>query len=99
MHPLDKWIRRRHRNKGRIWTNKKYFRRKGLNNWQFFAKEKGKDNKPILLDLRLAGNTHIKRHIKIRGEANPYNPEYKEYFLWLSKIRSSNSSWADKSAS
>jgi len=96
---LDKWIRRRHRNKGRIWTNKKYFRRKGLNNWQFFAKEKGKDNKPILLDLRLAGNTHIKRHIKIRGEANPYNPEYKEYFLWLSKIRSSNSSWADKSAS
>jgi RNA-directed DNA polymerase len=96
---LDKWIQRRHRNKGRVWTYKKYFRRKGLNNWQFFAKVTGEDKKPVLLDLRSAGNTHIKRHIKIRGEANPYNPNYKEYFLWLSRIRSSNCSWDDNISS
>ena len=91
---LDKWMKKRHPNKGRIWTYKKYFRRKGLNNWQFFAKVKGKDNKPEILDLMMASRVHIKRHIKIRAEANPYNPKYKEYFLWLKKIRANNSSWA-----
>jgi RNA-directed DNA polymerase len=92
---LAKWILGRHRNKGKIWITKKYFRSKGLDNWQFFAKVKGENNKPEFLDLVSASSTKIKRHIKIRGEANPYNPKYKEYFLWLSKIRSSNSSWAD----
>jgi RNA-directed DNA polymerase len=91
---LAKWMKRRHPNKGKIWTYKKYFRRKGLNNWQFFAKIKGEDNKPEILDLKMASEVHIKRHIKIKGEANPYNPKYKEYFLWLKKVRQNNSSWA-----
>lgn len=82
---IDKWIKRRHRNKGQRWTFKNYFRSKGLDNWQFFAKLKGVDGKPVHLDLVLARSIHIKRHIKIRGAANPYNPVYKDYFLWLNK--------------
>jgi hypothetical protein len=29
----------------------------------------------------------IKRHVKIRGKANPYDPEYVEYFVQRDKLK------------
>lgn len=74
------WTRRRHPNKGKYWINRKYFTSYGLNNWRFHANFKDKNGivKPVL--LKLASHTNIKRHVKIRGAANPFNPEYKTYF-------------------
>mgnify|MGYP001799663318 CR=1 FL=1 len=72
---IARWINRRHPNKGKKWSNEKYFRNSGLDNWQFFANTK--DKSVSLLKLR---NFNIKRHVKIKGKANPYDPEYKKYF-------------------
>lgn len=58
----------------------KYFRRQHLRNWIFSTKVRGKDNEVTNLDLFLASSVKIKRHTKIRGEANPFDPSYKEYF-------------------
>lgn len=75
---LWKWAKRRHPNKGLKWVKNKYFTRVGQRDWWFYAKVKGKKNDLILLNL--AAKTHIKRHVKIKAKATPYDPKYKEYF-------------------
>lgn len=71
-----KWARRRHPNKNSSWIQNKYFMRVNLRRWRFFA---SKDNKTYL--LKLASDTCIQRHVKIKAEATPYDVKYKEYFL------------------
>jgi len=36
--------------------------------------------KPRLIELRRASDTRIKRHIKIRNDANPFDPAWEPYF-------------------
>jgi RNA-directed DNA polymerase len=38
------------------------------------------DGKPMWLRLVYAGETKIRRHIKIRKDANPFDPQWKSYF-------------------
>lgn len=89
-----RWAKRRHPNKGRQWVKKKYFRSSGARNWIFNAKVKSKDGETIYLDLIDAGTVRIKRHIKIRAKATPYDPAYTEYFQkrakrsWLASVKS-----------
>jgi len=71
---------KRHSRKGQICLYKKYFRQDGLNNWQFYTKVKNKNQETIYLDLASAGRVHIRRHVKIRVEATPFRPEFREYF-------------------
>lgn len=76
-----RWIRRRHPNKGWKWCKNKYFRSKGLRNWIFSTKAYSKTGKnKEYLDLFNMGYLAIIRHRKIRAEANPFDPEFKEYF-------------------
>lgn len=77
---LDRWMRKRHARKGVRWMKAKYFRNRGLYRWQFFTKVK-KRGKPFILDLAKASRIHIQRYVKIVGEAHPYHPDYKEYFI------------------
>jgi len=77
---LRAWMLRRHPNKSKSWIKRKYFTRRGFSNWNFYAKVKDKEGKTILLYLYEASKTPIKRHIKIRSDANPYNPEFNDYF-------------------
>ena len=79
-HALVKWIDRRHPNKGKRWRISKYFRSSGYRHWQFHANVKGE-----YIDLLNMAKIHIKRHVKIRGDANPYDPEYKDYFVQRDK--------------
>ncbi|MBF0552031.1 MAG: group II intron reverse transcriptase/maturase [Deltaproteobacteria bacterium] len=76
-----RWARRRHPNKSASWLKSKYFRRQALRDWIFFARTHDRDNEPELLDLFKASSVAIKRHIKIRGEATPYDPAFKDYFI------------------
>ena len=47
----------------------------------FYAKLPSKDDKPSQnLDLVSLSNIPIKRHVKIRNEATPYDHNFKEYF-------------------
>ncbi|MFY9221109.1 MAG: group II intron reverse transcriptase/maturase [Blastocatellia bacterium] len=76
---LWKWAKRRHPNKSSKWIKKKYFKKTENSNWMFqeTIEEKGKIRTYRLFK---ASNVAIKRHTKIKQEANPYNPEWEEYF-------------------
>jgi RNA-directed DNA polymerase len=75
-----RWMKRRHPEKNISWLHKKYFRSQGLRNWVFSTNIKSKEGKVIILDLFAATSVKIKRHIKIRGNANPFDYTWKDYF-------------------
>ena len=77
---LQSWVRRRHPGKNAAWRKKKYFRSHELKNWIFSAKTSEKNNTSIYVDLFKASSVAIRRHIKIRAEATPYDPRFVEYF-------------------
>jgi RNA-directed DNA polymerase len=77
---LWQWAKRRHRNKSRRWIKAKYFKSVGRRNWVFSGTIKMPDESNHAVHLRPAAYTPIKRHIKVRGEANPYDPEWETYF-------------------
>ncbi len=55
----------------------------------FHSKVHTKEGNSAFLDLFKASKVAIKRHIKIKGEATPYDPTYKEYFLKRKRYRQS----------
>lgn len=77
---LTEWVKRRHRNKSKAWQQKKYYRNQGLRNWIFTAKIKDKEGNFKYLDLFYASRVKIKRHVKIRAKAHPFDPQFIEYF-------------------
>lgn len=84
-HMLARWAYRRHPNKSKPWALRKYFKSQGGRNWVFMdtAKRNGEEKK---LTLYSASKTLIRRHIKIKGEAHPFDPQFKEYFKRRKKV-------------
>ncbi len=74
-HRLRRWAKRRHPNKPNEWIVKKYFTTHNEDNWVFYGETEG-----VRRHLRNTAQTPIKRHVKIRGEANPYDPQWEEYY-------------------
>ncbi len=81
---LLSWAKRRHPNKSSTWIVRKYFLKGGRGIWGFFGKQRFGEQKLDVSLMRLA-NISIKRHLKIRGEANPYDPAFDDYFESRSK--------------
>ena len=77
---LWQWSKRRHPNKNRFWIKDKYFTTRGGDRWVFYGQATDKEGKPKNLHLFKARSVPIKRHVKVRGEANPYSPEWETYF-------------------
>lgn len=77
---LWRWARRRHPNKPRRWVKEKYFHRIDQRHWVFCGVGVGRNGKPMPVRLFNAADVTIKRHIKIKGEANPYDPDWEPYF-------------------
>ena len=77
---LWRWAKRRHPNKGRRWIKDKYFRSEGSRNWVFYGKQEGRGGKSYRVRLLSASDTRIKRRIKVKGAANPYDPDWEIYF-------------------
>jgi RNA-directed DNA polymerase len=75
---LMKWARRRHPRKSRGWLKRKYFSADGKGNFSTRIQNCAGDTR--IVALHRAAHTLIERHIKVRGEANPYDPVYTEYF-------------------
>jgi len=74
---LWRWATRRHPTKSRHWIARKYFlNRKGQ--WQFHGWQKIA-NMDCLFNLVQIAHTPIKRHVKIRSAAIPYDPQYEPY--------------------
>jgi RNA-directed DNA polymerase len=80
---LWQWAKRRHPKKSRDWVKKHCFPAWRKRAWMFAAKtgEHTPDGKPIWNRLTYAGDTQIRRHIKIRGDANPFDPQWRRYFM------------------
>jgi RNA-directed DNA polymerase len=77
---LWQWTKRRHPNKSAQWRKQKYYRHLALRDWLFFAKTHDKDGFTNHLDLAEAAKVKIRRHLKIKGSANPYELAYDDYF-------------------
>jgi RNA-directed DNA polymerase len=72
---LWRWARRRHPNKGARWVRRKYFRTVGGARWVFHGEVLDEDQ-----CLSKAAKVPIRRHVKIRAEANPFDPTWEVYF-------------------
>jgi RNA-directed DNA polymerase len=79
---LWKWAKRRHPNKGGRWVRKRYFQIQGARGWLFAVDtgEKLSNGRPKLIELRDICDTAIRRHRKIKAEANPFDPQWEAYF-------------------
>lgn len=74
------WAKRRHPNKPKRWVKDKYFHAINGRCWVFCAETMDKEGKPRQIQLFRAGSVPIKRHTKIKGEANPYDLQWEGYF-------------------
>lgn len=76
---LARWACRRHPNKSKAWSLRKYFKSQGNRNWVFsdtvIHKEKMKT-----ISLFAAHKVSIRRRIKVKGAAHPFDHEFKDYF-------------------
>ena len=88
---LWQWVMRRHPNKNGHWVKDKYFRSHKGRNWIFFGKDKDDRGKKWETWLYSAARTLIRRHVKIRGQANPYDPAWEMYFEKRLGVKMKNS--------
>jgi RNA-directed DNA polymerase len=72
---LWRWALKRHPGKGKGWIREKYFRTVNGRAWRFYGEHNGK--KRLLI---CASHVPARRHVKVRGEANPFDPEWEIYF-------------------
>jgi len=76
---LWRWAKRRHSNKKGDWVRKKYFHQVGDREWVFSAPAERADGSMGLLELYHVSGTGIRRHKKVKGEFNPFDPEWEQY--------------------
>lgn len=76
---LWSWAKRRHPKKSHGWIRNKYWKTQGSRNWVFAVKTRDRTGKEITVSLESAASTPIKRHVKIKSDANPYDPEWDLY--------------------
>lgn len=81
-HCLWRWARRRHQNKNANWVLHRYWHPVDGRSWRFAADTSVRtlEGNPDWLKLVCANKTIIRRHLKIRAEANPYDRTWRAYF-------------------
>lgn len=84
---LKRWGLKRHARKGKSWIIQRYFTIVGLDRWRFYCTTIDKAGNKKKLYLKNATATRIRRHKKILAAANPFDPQFKEYFLKRTKER------------
>ena len=77
---LRHWMRRRHPRKKMSWCYRKYFSTSGSRNYALEATTVNRGGQTHRIRLFKASDVPIKRHLKIKAEANPYLPEWEPYF-------------------
>ena len=79
---LWRWAKRRHPCKRKQWIKDRYFPALGSRAWVFACRDGLRDRhgQPGFLSLAKAADIKIRRHVKIRADANPYDRHWKSYF-------------------
>jgi RNA-directed DNA polymerase len=79
-HMLLRWATRRHHNKGVRWVLNRYFGRHGERTSVFRSIEVNTRGEIRVLALRNCVDVSIQRHVKIQGDATPFDPRFETYF-------------------
>ena len=85
---LWSWARRRHPNKRDTWIKDRYFQRIGPRKWVFATPPEGKGTPPTHVLFNVS-DISIRRHIKIRKDAHPFDPRWTEYFEKRERLKNS----------
>ncbi|MDC5320353.1 HNH endonuclease, partial [Acinetobacter baumannii] len=86
---LWNWSTRRHSMKGARWVKAKYFHHIDTRHWTFAAEIP--ETKDRMLKLVYCVDTHIKRHVKIKSDYNPFDQSFE---LYGERLRCER--WSDK---
>jgi RNA-directed DNA polymerase len=81
------WSKRRHPSKSAQWVMEKYFRTRRSRSWVFGARIRLPDGIDRWVDLYRADQVQIRRHPKIRRDANPFDPAWDDYFAQRRRSR------------
>ncbi len=76
---LWRWAKRRHPNKSKRWIRSRYFHTVGGRNWVFEGELTNNAGRAYTIRLFYASKVRIKRHVKIKGDVNPYDPQWESY--------------------
>jgi RNA-directed DNA polymerase len=77
---LWRWASRRHPNKSGRWIKGRYFHSVGLRNWVFRCVAIDARGRGVEHRLLAMADTRIRRHRRLQGDANPYDPQWSSYF-------------------
>jgi RNA-directed DNA polymerase len=77
---LWRWVRRRHRGKSSGWLKGRYFPTVARRSWVFTGTIVGRHGETEAVHLVRAGDVSIRRHVKVRGDAHPYDPAWEPYY-------------------
>ena len=86
-----RWAKRRHPNKRVDWERKKYFHSVELRNWVFAGPGKDWYGRWLHATLQTLADTPIRRHQKVKGSYNPFDPADERYGETLRQQRMLNS--------
>jgi len=85
---LWQWARRRHNKKGNRWIARRYWRLVGTRHWTFCEPNSSSQEQEYgAAKLIYATDTKIKRHVKVKAEFNPFDPEQELYYEELKRAR------------
>jgi RNA-directed DNA polymerase len=73
------WSKRRHPQKNASWVKTKYFHSVRNRQWVFAAPVVWKDGDKGLFELYQISGTVIKRHMKLKGDFNLFDPMWEQY--------------------
>ncbi len=79
-HLSYQWVKRRHPKKGSKWLLQKYYKKMEGVNHRFYDTEIREDGTIQEFTLLKMAYTPIRRHVKIQGQAHPFDSKYDEYF-------------------
>ena len=88
-HCVWRWAKRRHPKKSKYWVARKYFMPPRGLKWTLNTTLQTQEGMQKNIQLIRAAKTPIKRHTKIRGNANPYDRAWEHYFerRWQAHMR------------
>jgi RNA-directed DNA polymerase len=88
---IFQWAKRRHPNKSITWIRNKYFHT-NTSRWEFKGQTKRASGDIVYHKRVFMDAIPIRRHIKIKCDANPYDPAYAQYFA-KRKIELRRNTW------
>ena len=62
------------------WVRNKYWHKSGTRQWVYSTVRKNKRGEEYTLSLITLADTPLLRYTKVRADANPFDPQYDEYF-------------------